>query len=168
MNRLLETGERDGFERQIFVLPLESLDALPSNLRLPTAHFVLFLACDSSILTTDAIYNFASRIIELGAVSVCVWGKDCERAHDIFDEFLVMREIKAAKHFPHIMTTWHADESLDEALWFALNSAFADDKHFDACGSTLIVPVANDDWEKHLQKRLANLRQFNEELVNAE
>ncbi len=78
-----------------------------------------------------------------------------------------MREIEAEKPFPHVMTSWHTKDSLDEALWFALNVTFPDDELFDTCGSVLIVSVANEERDEYLQKRLANLQQFNEELVNA-
>ncbi len=105
MNELIEIKERDTFERQIFFLPLESLESLPLDLRLPTPNFVLFLACDASKTTTDSIYDFARKVVELGMAYVCSWGEDCERIHDIFDEFLVMREIEDGKPLPHIMTT---------------------------------------------------------------
>ena len=166
MNELLETNERDTFGRQIFFLPLESLESLPLNLHLPTPHFVLFLACDANKITTDSIYDFAQKVVEFGVAYVCVWGKDCERTHDIFDEFLVMREIERGKPLPHIMTTWHTKDSLDEALWFALNVTIPDDALIESCGSVVVASVANQEWNAHLQKRLANLRQFNEELVN--
>ena len=166
MNELFEIGERDSFERQIFFLPLDSLESLPNNLRLPTPHFVLFLACDASLITVDSIYDFAQKIVELGAAYVCAWGEGCERTHDIFDEFLVEREIEEAKEFPLVMTTWHTNDSLDEALWFAINVAYPDDEFAESCGSTLVVSVANEEWNAHLQKRLADLQKFNEELVN--
>jgi hypothetical protein len=168
MNELLEIKERDSLERQIFFLPLSSLESLPLNLRLPTPHFVLFLACNASKITTDSIYDFAQKIVEMGAVYVCSWGKDCELTHEIFDEFLELREAEEVKQLPHIMTTWHTNDSLDEALWFALNVAYPDSEFAESCGSTLIVSVANERWNAHLQKRLSNLRQFNQELVNAD
>lgn len=166
MNELFEIKERDTFERQIFFLPLESLESLPFNLHLPTPHFVLFLACDADNITTDSIYAFAQKVVSLGVAYVCTWGKDCEQIHDIFDEFLVMREIEEGKPLPHIMTTWHTKDTLDEALWFALSVTIPDDAFIDSCGSVVIASVANEEWNAHLQRRLANLRQFNEKLIN--
>ena len=77
-----------------------------------------------------------------------------------------MREIEEEKPFPHVMTSWHTDDTLDEALWFALNVTFPDDELFDPCGSVIVASVANEEWNAHLQNRLANLQQFNEELIN--
>lgn len=166
MNKLYEIDERDTFGRQIFFLPLESLESLPFNLHLPTSNFVLFLACDASNITTDSIYNFAKKVVALGAAYVCTWGKDCERTHDIIDEFLVKREIEEGKTLPHIMTTWHTNDTLDEALWFALNVTIPDDAVIESCGSVVVASIANEEWNVHLQNRLANLQQFNEELLN--
>lgn len=166
MNELFEIRERDGFERQIFFLPLESLETLPSELRLPTPHFVLFLACDIERLSDDEVYNFAEKMILFGTAYMCAWGKGCIRVDDSFDTVCVMREMNEEKQFPHIMTTWHTNESLDEALWFALNVAYPDEKFVNSCASTLVVSVGNEEWNSHLQARLANLRQLNEDVIS--
>ncbi|HEX8289640.1 MAG TPA: hypothetical protein VF556_16775 [Pyrinomonadaceae bacterium] len=165
MNELFEIGERDGFKRQIFFLPLESLESLPSELRLPTLHFVLFIACDVEHLSGDALYSFAERMIAFGTVYICAWGKGCSRFDSAFDMVCVMREINEEKEFPHIMTTWHDNQSLDEALWFALNLAYPDDEFAESC-STLVVSVAGEKWNAHLQNRLANLQKLNDDVVN--
>ena len=57
-----------------------------------------------------------------------------------------------------IMTTWHNDESLDDSTWFALNSAFPDDRFFDDCKSVVAISIGNDMWAKELATSLANPR----------
>jgi hypothetical protein len=51
-----------------------------------TEGFALFLAIDGSKLSTADIADFASYTIDRGLFWVSVWGPDCERVHDIFDE----------------------------------------------------------------------------------
>lgn len=97
---------------------------------------------------------------EIIAAYVCTWGAACERVHDIFDEFLVMREIEQGKPLPHIMTTWHNEESLDEALGFALKVALPNATFLASCGLVVVAAVANEEWNAHLPKRLANLTTF--------
>lgn len=166
MNELFEISERDGYERQVFFLPLDSLESLPSELRLPTPHFVLFLACDVEHLSDDAIYSFAEKMITFGTAYMCAWGKDCSRVDDSFDIVQVMHDIETEENHPLIMTTWHTDESIDEALWFAFNVAYPDDEFADSCGSTLVVSVGGEKWNAHLQDRLANLQKLDEDVVN--
>jgi hypothetical protein len=105
-------------------------------------------------------------MIDQGIAYLCAWGPDCERVHDIFDEVHVMREIDEKREYPHVMTTWHKDESLDEALWHMLNSAYPDEVLAETCGVDLAVSVANDQWAAHIQRRLSNMSQLNEEVLS--
>jgi hypothetical protein len=56
------------------------------------------------------------------------------------------------------MTTWHAEESLEEATWFALNVAFPDDRFFDSCNAVVSICIGNPDWKAALEKALTNPR----------
>lgn len=58
-------------------------------------------------------------MIKSGNKYFCSWGPACERAHDIYDETLIEIEVKENRR-KHVMTTWHQDESLSEALWYLL------------------------------------------------
>jgi hypothetical protein len=47
---------------------------------------------------------------------VAVWGPDCEQTHDLIDE-MVVADGSDPDRF--LMTSWHADETLDDAREFA-------------------------------------------------
>jgi hypothetical protein len=56
---------------------------------------------------------------------VCTIGYQCEWAHDLLDEEIVLREVDALYLPPHqVLTTWHNE--LEEGIWFALFAAQAD------------------------------------------
>jgi hypothetical protein len=51
----------------------------------------------------------------------CSWGPDCERFHDIVDEVLMEDDVGEQKFagpnsIDVIMTTWHAKDSLEDAI----------------------------------------------------
>ena len=49
-----------------------------------------------------------------------MWGSGCERVHDIFDEVDVQLSLTPERSDDHsvVMTSWHVEESLSEALDF--------------------------------------------------
>ena len=77
-------------------------------------------------------------------------GAGCERVHDIFDEErdgpnpLISAD-------PVVMTTWHEDESLAEALGFVLAAAIPDDGFIDDCGATLGVAIGSAEWANEIR-----------------
>ena len=168
MGKMIAYEEEAPFDRKLFSLSIANLEAFPSKLELPSPHFVLLLACDARLIENSALASFAGSMIDQGVAYLCAWGPECERVHDIFDEVLVMREIEDKRDSPHVMTTWHNDESLDEALWFMLYSAYPDDSLAETCGVDLAVSVANDDWASQIHRRLSKLRQLNEDVLSEE
>jgi hypothetical protein len=76
--------------------------------------------------------------------------------HDIFDEALAGPTPEDDEDL--VTTTWHADDTLDEALWFAVFVACPHDPYIPTCGSVLAVVVANDEWAEQARRRLADPR----------
>jgi hypothetical protein len=123
----------------------------PSSLQLPTRRFRLFVAADSHQTSVNVISEFAIAALQKGAVYCCTWGRCSARFHDIIDEVVVedgFRERRFVGPSPSdvIMTTCHADESLEEALGFLTTSAlptegFAIDSHF-----LVVACVGNPEW----------------------
>ncbi len=151
-------------ERQIYVLELPSLAGLPRILNLSSQYFTLLLACDARQISHDEIAKAATSLVEQGVVYVCSWGPDCQRVEDIFDEVIVGKNpdetVKSV-----IITTQHNDESLDEALWFLLNVAFAAEEYEKDCGAELIIVVANSEWTSQVRARLLNQDALSRDVV---
>jgi hypothetical protein len=63
------------------------------------------------------------------------------------DETIVGREVFDAEKIHSIMATWHFEDTLDDALWFALFCSRPDYYYSESCNSNLIVVVKNKDWD---------------------
>jgi hypothetical protein len=118
------------------------------------------LACDADELSIKVLGKWSNKLIDSGLAYLCTWGKDCERVHDIFDETVVGREVFDKEAIPPIITTWHADQSLEEALWFALNTTFPVPEYEETCKSLLIVAVKEAEWDEYLRLRLSDVNTF--------
>lgn len=84
----------------------------------------------------------AKWIVDSGCLYVVAWGVDCETWHDSVDwavlEVFDYGEIPDERF---IMTTWHNDEPMSEAFWFAGHCAFHPDVELP---ETLILHVASE------------------------
>jgi hypothetical protein len=65
----------------------------------------------------------------------------------------------------HVMSTWHKDETLDEALWFGIFVAMVDDEFWDEC-STIAVAIDENNWAEQIEANLCDVSAFNEKVVN--
>lgn len=58
-------------------------------------------------------------LVERGCLYCCVWGEDCEAWHDEVDRANIRAfDGETIPDDQFVITTWHAKESLSEALWF--------------------------------------------------
>lgn len=130
VNLVFSEPDDDGKERHLYVSSVESVDEFPDVLGAdgwpvaPHDGFALLVAGDLSGVGAAVIGDMARWCIEHGLFAVSVWGEDCERVHDIFDEVDV--DLGAADAQPVVMTAWHAHESLPEAIDFFWDCSIAD------------------------------------------
>ena len=82
--------------------------------------FACLVAIEVRPISLDHVERLCRRLLELGCVWFSAWGTECERVHDIMDYVVVERDRG------DVITTWHADESLDEAMEFFLSASNAD------------------------------------------
>src|SRR6185503_1791190 len=102
-------------------------------------HFACFVACDATGVDASVLKKFAESLLDAGCVYFSVWGPDCERVHDIFDSACIQDS-----HV--IMTTWHDDESLDDAQWFFVVNTIPDERYDSTAGSGLCISIGNPAW----------------------
>jgi hypothetical protein len=141
--------------RQLFSLrgdsPAEVQGALQA---LQSRRFVLFLVWDARGASDETVLQFARALVAKGLVYLVAWGPDCERVHNLFDTI-------DAEENPEtdtvIMTTWHSEESLEEALWFALFSAWPAPPYDQDCSSTVAVTIANTSWGDAVESYLGDV-----------
>jgi hypothetical protein len=144
--------------REFFAVHLADFTSPVDSLKLSSQHFGVLIAADATGVDVAAISHLAAKLLSLGCVYICTWGPDCSRVHDIFDEESFDIE-------PGTMTTWHDNESLDEALWFFAFAAFPDDAYAKTCSSALAISIGNSSWEEQIRRRLANLDELNRDIV---
>jgi hypothetical protein len=130
---------------------------------LPSAHTVLFIAADARGVQTETIARVAERLLASGLVQVCVWGPDCERVHDIFDE-VHLGDSDTEPNFA-LMSTWHREETLETALWFFVGCAFPLDTEIRTT-SYLAVIVGGTDWAATVERALSDIPAFQKRMLD--
>jgi hypothetical protein len=146
-------GKNEVTQRELYLLSLPTLqDPLP-NLELPAPYFGAFLVCDADQIADTVIVELAHSLLRQGLVYLCVWGKDCERVHDLFDDVIV--ELDPCETDESVrMTTWLDRVSLDEALWHFLCVAFPADHYRENCKAELIVVAGDERMASQIRARL--------------
>jgi hypothetical protein len=152
-------GRSEVSERELFSLALPDFQSLPDSISLPSRHFIAFLAADATGIDSAVLSECSRRLLQAGCVCFCAWGADCERVHDVFD-------LECLDTEPLIMTNWHSEESLDEALWFFVYTAFSDDGYEDTTRSGLAISIGRPDWAEHIRMRLADLDSLTRDVVD--
>ena len=145
--------------KEFAVIELKEL-IWPSELHLPSKRFRLFVAADTQKLSVGAISDFAEAALRNGMVYLCTWGVGCERLHDIVDEVLVEDDLgpgmfRGPSSSDTIMTTWHARDSLEEALDFLATCAYPSDGFVEGSDYRLVLSVGHADWASRAREFLS-------------
>jgi len=95
------------------------------------------------------IRSFAAEAVESSCAYICAWGAGCEFVHDLFD--LASTD---AERF--VMSSWHNDEALAEALWFALCDAWPDEDAFPSAAGAPVVLAVEESWLAEVRRLMAD------------
>lgn len=133
----------------------DTLDVLASQITPTSPSFGLLVAMDAQSVDAGRIGHAAEMLMEKGLAYLCAWGPDCERVHDIFDEIAVEKNPEPKSGV--IMTTWHSSETLQEALWFFVNSAFPDQAYERTCRDWIVAPIGNREWEQIIRSEFQSI-----------
>ena len=137
--RRLGTHGPDG--RELFLFHVEQASALTAISIPRTRYFATLIAWDSQAASTEELFQVARVLLDAGCVYFCCWGPGCERLHDAIDEEYSVDGVTVDHDESTIMTTWHSDETAEEAAWFLLHSAFPDDRFFNECRAAVAVCI---------------------------
>lgn len=121
-----------------------SVERLPIEITPSSKCFGLFIAMDARTVDNECIERVATRLIAKGLVYLCAWGPDCERVHDAFDRAAVVANPEPTDD-DVIMTTWHSNETLEEALWYFVNCALATKAYERTCRDWVVATVGNQE-----------------------
>jgi hypothetical protein len=165
MTQVEALGRDETWDRDLFLGELDGINELPDNLRFRSRYFACLLAWDASEASADEIRSVGQKLIDQGVAYFCLWGPDCERVHDLIDEVEAIREQANPDDESVIMTSWHHDEPLSEAIWFALRCALPDDPYIDGCKATLAISVGCSEWAAQIRAALNDPKKFSDEHV---
>ena len=139
--------------KDFYLCPSKTIDVLASQITPTSKNFGLLLAMDSESVDVGRIGHAAGMLMEKGLAYLCAWGRDCERVHDIFDETQVEQDPDLKSGV--IMTTGHADQTLQEALHFFVNTAFPDQAYERTCNDWIVAPIGNREWERIIRNEFS-------------
>lgn len=154
MNQAVWVADDEPAGKRFYTLHLGSLEQWPAALAGVTPPFGLLLACDANRVPATVVADAAEKALASGAGYVVAWGSGCEQVHDAFDEACVLMELERPD-LPLVVTTWHANDSLDEALWFFVDVARLEE--VDRATDWLAVSVERQDWADLIRHHLADL-----------
>lgn len=83
---------------------------------------------------------------------MCAWGPECEFVHDVFDETYLGDGSQPLR--PTLMTTWHADQPLEEALDFIGRDAVPTEPFQATCRDVIVAVIANPEWSSLARRYL--------------
>jgi hypothetical protein len=160
------------YGRPLYLSTLSDLSEWPSKLEEPKPYFVLFLALDASELADEVVTAFAEKLAAQGVGYVCAWGPECSHVHDLFDlaTYVDNEELRreAEENDTTIMTSWHADEDLDDALHFAVFNAHPDDYYSHGSNALLAVVVDSPNWADQVRRRLGDTNTLSDDVLARE
>lgn len=164
MEILGEGTDDNGWHRQLCLATADGFDGWSSGLTAASLlreedRFALLLVGDAIGVDAAVIGDLADWCITHGLFWMSVWGPDCERVHDIFDEEEVMLALDTPVELRDggdVMTSWHDDETLSEAFEFFWTSSFAADDRIWGPKHIVLV-VGSRAWADEVRSLAANL-----------
>jgi hypothetical protein len=149
----------DSIPKTFFLCSCDSFENLPAAVQPPADKFGLLILADASQVSTDDIFRAAEKLIVKGLVYLSVWGKDCERVHDLFDDAELAPSLDNPGSTPSrtLMTTWHTKDSIEEVFFFFVNSAWPDESCCERCEHWIIAVVGNPNWEATVRREIPKL-----------
>jgi hypothetical protein len=121
---------------EVVVVDAETTRDWPSVAPWSSAKFCLLLLAEH-VVDASAL---AEHALDQGLVFASVWGPGCEMMEDTFDEAIVSGQREGPAETT-ILTSSHADESIEETLEFFLDAVRPAPGHVQGCRTWVVFPV---------------------------
>jgi hypothetical protein len=119
--------------------------AFPVDVDIPTKYFRLLVAADYKGIPTKELLAFARDLLKRGVAYFSVWGEGCERMHDCMDEEISAAELER-NSVVEPLTTWHANEPLEETAQFFRDWAKPEEKYESESRFWVCLAVGKAKW----------------------
>ena len=150
LQQLRHLGLDSTTNRQVYLLSLNGLEELPDSFVQLSPRFVMLLMGDFSQRPQD-LGSIAKRLVDAGCSYLCTWGPGCELMHDEMDEARLKAPQLVDDHDSVLMTTDHADDSIEDTVEFAVLRTTPAGIYEHGCNSTVLAVVGRDDWLKDVE-----------------
>ena len=166
MSGLQRCGKDTVNERELYFLSVQDLNDIPDDIPLSSPNFACLLVWDSRNANVEEISSVIRPILECGCSYFCFWGPDYKRVDDIIGEINSTSSVDLdSPGESFIMTTWHNDEKLQEALWFFLNETWPDEFYEMTTLSSLAIVIGNQEWAEIVKDALSEPRRFSDNYI---
>jgi hypothetical protein len=128
-------------------IAVESLEHLPQCLPHARQYFSLLLAWHGPEHLNAGQSVAIKELVDCGLIYFCAWGENCESVHDAVDHCDIHR-LQKVDHI--IMTTWHKDETLEEAMFFFQDCVCPAEPLQDMPYDRFAVSVGRPDWYQRM------------------
>ncbi|MGA3372254.1 MAG: hypothetical protein ABSC48_10900 [Terracidiphilus sp.] len=149
---MAEISQLPGIE----VFAIDSIEQLVDCLPHRSKYFTLLLAWDAPDLEMEKLKELFRPLVDRGLVYLCAWGCRSEDVHDAVDLCVVEKELSEGEADYLLMTTWHHDETIEEALWFFQMNAIPAENRVVVDFSRSAVSVGNPEWADTLKNLLSS------------
>jgi hypothetical protein len=155
----------ENLDRPLFALALAEFRLPAEGIELPTPHFLCLVAADFTAASDGEITGLAQGLLDIGASYFVCWGPGCARAHGLIDDVTLLLDPPIPDDSV-IMTTWHNDEPLDEALFSVLCSTWPDPAFEDSTGCTVAVSVGSAEIASQIRSAFSEPNEFITRVTN--
>jgi hypothetical protein len=136
---------------------IDSIEQLSDCLPHRSKYFTLLLAWDAPETEHEKLMEMFQPLVDRGLAYFCAWGSRCSEVHDAIDLCAVNKEQANGPADYQLMTTWHDDEPLDEALWFFNMCAIPAGDYVISDFERFAVAVGDVGWEREMRGFLSRL-----------
>jgi hypothetical protein len=137
---------------EIQVLFIGTIEELSDAIQPRNPQFTLFLAWDALALDQAQLRKWMQPLVDRGLVYFCAWGRECKALHDAVDMCDIEPQKNSGNPDFFIMTTWHDDEPLEEALWFFQTLALPTEPPIVGNFDRFAVAVGNPQWADEMSR----------------
>ncbi len=153
MSQLIRIAREEVSGRGLYVLEL--VTPRVGEFEPPARRFGCFLVMDASRVDDETIRELVRALLGAGAAYFATWGPGCQRVHDLID---AQRPEDEPGPDDVVMTTWHDDENLDEAIWESIYVAMPAGRYEDGCDAVVAIVVDAPAAAEQIRRRYSDLK----------
>jgi len=150
----------------LYLLEIPSVSSLPRQIELPSKYFICFIVSNSNQDGDEVLSQVARKLLSNGAIGFCTFGDDCERFHDLIDEQVRVMKLENSSDEKIILTTWHASEPFEDALWYFLHTTTPSEAYATECNCWLLVSIGNHAFKKEIREAFQDPEKFMKKVLS--